>query len=102
MRLKQALDAKGITQRSCAELLGMAEKTLYNKIVGNTEFTYGEVRRLKAMLPEYDISFLLSGETAAGTAYEDMAAMVKNMAVRYGVAAGTVGEGGLANQIERQ
>lgn len=60
LRLKQALDAKGMTQRGAAELLGVSEKTLYNKIAGHTEFTYGEVRKLRAMLPEYNVDFLLT------------------------------------------
>lgn len=60
LRLKQALDAKGMTMKGSAELLGISEKTLYNKIVGATEFTYGEVKKLRAMLPEYNVDFLLT------------------------------------------
>lgn len=63
-RLKQALDSRGITQKSCAELLGITEKTLYNKMTGSTEFTYSEVKRLRAFLPEYNIDYLLSDERA--------------------------------------
>lgn len=63
-RLKQALDSRGITQKSCAELLGITEKTLYNKMTGSTEFTYSEVKRLQAFLPEYNIDYLLSDERA--------------------------------------
>ncbi len=59
LRLKQALDAKGMTIKGSAGLLGISEKTLYNKIVGATEFTYGEVKKLRAMLPEYNVDFLL-------------------------------------------
>ena len=64
-RLKQALDSKGITQKSCAELLGITEKTLYNKMAGNTEFTYSEVKRLRAFLPEYNIDYLLAEDQGA-------------------------------------
>lgn len=60
VRLKQALDARGITQKSCAELLGISEKTLYNKLSGSSEFTYSEVKRLRAFLPEYNIDYLLA------------------------------------------
>ena len=60
IRLKQALDARGITQKSCAELLAITEKTLYNKMVGASEFTYNEVKRLRAFLPEYNIDYLLA------------------------------------------
>ena len=62
IRLRQALDARGITQKSCAELLGITEKTLYNKLTGVSEFTYSEVKRLRAFLPEYNIDYLLSSE----------------------------------------
>lgn len=65
IRLKQALDARGITQKSCAELLGITEKTLYNKMTGNTEFTYNEVKRLRAFLPEYNIDYLLTEDQGA-------------------------------------
>lgn len=62
LRLKKALDARGITQKSCAELLGVSEKTLYNKLTGDSEFTYSEVKRLRAFLPEYNIDYLLAGD----------------------------------------
>lgn len=62
-RLNWALDTKGISRKSCAGLLGISEKSLYNKIQGDTEFTYGEVQRLKAFLPEYNIDYLLSNIT---------------------------------------
>lgn len=64
LRLRRTLDAKGIPMKGCAELLGVSEKTMYNKVVGDTEFTYGEVRRLKTILPEYDMDYLLSAEAA--------------------------------------
>lgn len=60
LRLKRVLEAKGMTVKGSAELLGISEKSLYNKIVGATEFTYGEVKKLRAMLPEYNVDFLLT------------------------------------------
>lgn len=30
--------------------------------MGDTEFTYGEVRKLRTMLPEYNLDFLLTDE----------------------------------------
>lgn len=62
LRLKNALDTRGITQKSCAELLGISEKTLYNKLIGDSEFTYSEVKRLRAFLPEYNIDYLLASD----------------------------------------
>lgn len=60
LRLKRVLEAKGMTVKGSAELLGISEKSLYNKITGATEFTYGEVKKLRAMLPEYNVDFLLT------------------------------------------
>ena len=62
IRLQQALDARRITRKSCADLLGISEKALYNKIYGKNEFTYGEVRKIRAFLPEYNIDYLLSDQ----------------------------------------
>lgn len=59
LRLKRVLDAKGMTMKGSAELLGISEKTLYNKITGASEFTYGEIKKLRAILPEYNMDFLL-------------------------------------------
>ena len=60
LRLKRVLEAKGMTVKGSAELLGISEKTLYNKITGTSEFTYGEVKKLRTMLPEYNVDFLLT------------------------------------------
>lgn len=65
MRLKQALDTRGITQKACAELLGVTEKTLYNKLTGSSEFTYSEVQKLRTFLPEYNIDYLLVDDQGA-------------------------------------
>ena len=58
-QLKWALDVKCIRQKTCAAFLGVSEKTLYNKMTGTNEFTYSEVKRLKELLPEFDIDYLL-------------------------------------------
>lgn len=68
LRLKRVLDAKGMTMKGSASLLGISEKTLYNKITGDSEFTYGEVRKLRVMLPEYNIDFLLTDERVKDSA----------------------------------
>ncbi len=63
LRLKRALTAKGMTTRECAALLNISEKTMYNKIVGANEFSYGEAQKLRSILPEYNIDYLLGEET---------------------------------------
>ncbi len=59
VNLKKALDGKGITLRAYASILGVSEKTLWNKINEETAFTYPEVRMTKKnVLPEYDSDYL--------------------------------------------
>ena len=60
IRLKNYLNVKGITMKGCADLLGISEKSMYNKLVAATDYSYGESRKLKTILPEYDIDYLLA------------------------------------------
>lgn len=63
VNLKRALDGKGITMRAFASVLGVSEKTAWNKINEETAFTYPEVLKTKKdLLPEYDADYLFSGE----------------------------------------
>lgn len=63
--LKKALDSKGITLRAYAAVLGVSEKTAWNKINETTPITYPEARKTKTeLLPEYDSEYLFqSGES---------------------------------------
>lgn len=63
LRLRRVLEMKGIRVKGFAETIGMSEKSLYNKMMEETEFTYGEARKIKAVLPEYDIDYLLTPES---------------------------------------
>lgn len=65
LRLKRIIEGRGVPMKDCAALLGVSEKTLYNKLIGATDFSYGEVQKLKAILPEYNIDYLLTKDTAA-------------------------------------
>lgn len=57
--LKKALDNKGITLRAYAAVLGVSEKTAWNKIREETPITYPEARKTKKELfPEYDSEYL--------------------------------------------
>lgn len=67
LKLKRVLDAKGIPTKTCAAVIQVSEKSAYNKIVGATDFTYKEACRLRGLLPEYNLDFLLSDETEAVT-----------------------------------
>ena len=65
LRLKRVLEGRGVPLKDCAALLGVSEKTLYNKLSGVTDFSYGEFQKLKAILPEYNIDYLLTKDTTA-------------------------------------
>lgn len=59
--LKQAMAAKKVTSKQLSELLGIAEKTVSNKIHGKTDWSYAEVTKLKQFVfPEYDTDWLFS------------------------------------------
>lgn len=65
LRLKSILEARQVRLKDYAQMLGMSEKTLYNKLLGDTEFSYGEFQKLKALLPEYNIDYLLGVDEPA-------------------------------------
>ncbi len=61
--LKAALDGKKITLKAYAAVLGVSEKTIWNKINEETPFTYPEVKKTKTeLLPEYDSDYLFSSD----------------------------------------
>lgn len=60
LRLRKALDSKSMTVKSCATLIGISEKALYNKLSGASDFTYGEVKKLSVMFPDLNMDYYLS------------------------------------------
>lgn len=61
VNLKRALDAKGISMNAYAGVLGVTQKTLWNKINEETPFTYPEaVKTTKELFPEYKIEYLFA------------------------------------------
>lgn len=59
LNLKCELLKKGITYKQIAKLLGLGEKTIYNKINGNSEFTFSEVKKIKQTLfPDLTLEYL--------------------------------------------
>lgn len=59
--VKNVLTSKKISNKAIAALLGVSEKTLANKMTGQTDFTYPEACKIKRELcPEYDFEFLFS------------------------------------------
>lgn len=62
LKLKRTLENSSIGLKGYAKLLDMAEKTLYNKLTGASDFSYPEYKKLRALLPEYNIDYLLTIE----------------------------------------
>ena len=60
LRLRKVLDNSPIGLKGYAKLLDMVDKTLYNKLAGTSDFSYGEYQKLKKLLPEYNIDYLLT------------------------------------------
>lgn len=59
MRVKEALQLKGITIEAVANMLGLHRNTLANKLNGESSFTIEEAFKIKQqLLPEYDIDYL--------------------------------------------
>lgn len=60
--LRVALYRKGITVKQYAEILGVGEKTVQNKLAGKTDFTYSEFKRTCALFFEYNADYLFATE----------------------------------------
>ena len=67
LNAKRAIAQKSIPMKMVASYLGIAEKSLFNKLTGSTEFTYGEARKLHELFPEYSLEYLMSEDTALPT-----------------------------------
>lgn len=63
-RVSEALIKKGIGPKAVAALLGVTEKTAWNKLNAQTEFAISEALTIKKeLLPEYDIEYLFAQDT---------------------------------------
>ena len=61
--LDQAIKNKGITLKSYAAVLGISEKSAWNKVNEVTELTYKEARITKENLfPEFDSNWLFASD----------------------------------------
>ena len=67
--LQNAMAQKHISTKAITELVGVSEKTAYNKIVGSTDFTVPEAFLVRENLfPEYDFSYLFKKTPTQGMA----------------------------------
>ncbi|RHS65914.1 DNA-binding protein [Clostridium sp. AM45-5] len=61
--LKTALEQKKITVKTLAVVLGVSEKTAWNKINEETELTYKEAMKISTgILPEYKLEYLFASD----------------------------------------
>lgn len=62
--LRTTLFQKGISMKQYAELLGVGDKTIQNKMTGKTDFTYPEFKKTCTLLSEYNADYLFTEKTA--------------------------------------
>ena len=61
--LKTGLDQKGITVRVLAGVLGVTERTAWNKLNEETEITFQEAMKVsEELFPEYKMKFLFASD----------------------------------------
>lgn len=66
LNVRVALSQKNISMKALAQFLGVSEKTIQNKIQGDTDFTFPEAKRIKKeLLPEYDYDYLFATDDTA-------------------------------------
>ena len=66
--LISVLRAKGISNRQLAEILGISEKSVNNKLNGRTDFTLPEFQKICILLKEYDGAWLFEKSKGAANA----------------------------------
>lgn len=62
--LRIALQQKGVSIKQYAEILGVGEKTVQNKLKGKTDFTYPEFRKTCTLFFEYNADYLFAEKDA--------------------------------------
>ena len=65
LKLKKTLEDCPIGIKGYAKLLNMSDRTLYNKLLGASDFTYPEYQKLRSLLPKYNIDYLLTSEQSS-------------------------------------
>ena len=65
LKLTKTLEDSPIGIKGYAKLLNMSDRTLYNKLIGASDFTYPEYQKLRSLLPKYNIDYLLTSEQSS-------------------------------------
>lgn len=72
--LQNLLNMKRISTRDVANILGVADKTAYNKVAGNADFYLQEARKIMLIFPEYNMDYVFREDTEDINAPEAMPA----------------------------
>lgn len=63
--LRAELSRKGISQKQLADEVKLRPETLSKKMLGKTEFTYGEIKKIRDFInPDLKLEYLFAEETA--------------------------------------
>ena len=60
--LQKAMSESNITNAILAKILGVSEKTVYNKLSGSSEWTWPEAKTVSALFPKYSMEWLFATE----------------------------------------
>jgi plasmid maintenance system antidote protein VapI len=63
--LEQVMMKANITHKALAAILGVAGKTMQNKMQGRTDFTLPEVQTILELFPQYKLSYLFEKREVA-------------------------------------
>jgi plasmid maintenance system antidote protein VapI len=55
---------KKITNKALARIIGVSDKTIQNKMHGETEFTLPEAMAIMELFPEFNLSYLFEKKSA--------------------------------------
>lgn len=70
--LQDLLRKKSISIKDFSLLLGVSEKTAYNKLQGATDSTLSEVKKInKCLFPEYDFDYVFDITSESSTSLQD-------------------------------
>lgn len=63
--LKREIERKGISTKALANVCGCSEKSAWNKLNGETDFTLGEAMSIwENLMKEFDLKYLFARATA--------------------------------------
>lgn len=71
--LEAILNSKGISKKQLGIILGISEKTVFNKINGTTDFTYSEFKKVMTLLNEFNADYVFHETESGGESNDHIA-----------------------------